>query len=126
MSNHLHLIISSQINRLSDIMRDFKKYTSKQIIIAIQNNERESRKTWMLNMFGYAGRGNNDNKDFQFWRNGYHPIVLDSPMKIEQRLTYLHENPVKAGIVREPQDYKYSSAIDYYTKTKGLLTIEHL
>lgn len=126
MSNHLHLVISSQHNRLPDIMRDFKKYTSKQIFVAIENNERESRRKWMLNMFEYAGRNNNDNKDFQFWRNGYHPVLLDCAVKVEQRLIYLHENPVRAGIVREAQDYKYSSAIDYYTKDKGLLTVELL
>ena len=49
MSNHLHLIVSAKESNLSDILRDFKKFTSKQIIKAIQDNEYESRKTWMLN-----------------------------------------------------------------------------
>jgi len=43
---------------------------------------------------------------------------------IVQRLTYLHENPVRAGIVREAGDYKYSSAIDYFQEEKGLPTLE--
>ncbi|MDQ3394105.1 MAG: hypothetical protein M3512_08340 [Bacteroidota bacterium] len=43
---------------------------------------------------------------------------------IDQRLTYLHENLVRAGTVREAGDYKYSSAIDYYQKEKGLLTLD--
>jgi len=124
MSNHLHLIVSSKANALADIIRDFKKYTAKQIIAAIRDNENESRREWMLNLFLYAGSRNGNNKEYQFWKSGYHPIVLDSPVKIEQRLKYLHENPVRAGWVREPQDYKYSSAVDYYTGTKGLLKIE--
>ena len=51
MSNHLHLIVSAKENNLSDILRDFKKFTSKQIIKAIQDNEHESRKAWMLELF---------------------------------------------------------------------------
>ncbi len=64
MTNHLHLIISSETNGISDMMRDFKKYTSKQIIAAILSNNQESRKEWMLNMFRYAGGGNSANKEY--------------------------------------------------------------
>lgn len=42
---------------------------------------------------------------------------------IDQRLDYLHENPVKAGLVREAQHYKYSSALDSYEERRGLLPI---
>ena len=38
---------------------------------------------------------------------------------VDQRLNYLHENPVRAGIVLEAAHYKYSSAIDYYEERKG-------
>ena len=44
MTNHLHLIGSAKNEDLSDILRDFKKFTSKQIIEAIINNKQESRK----------------------------------------------------------------------------------
>jgi putative transposase len=77
----------------------------------------------MLNMFNYAGTNNNNNTTFQFWKQDYHPIELNSPEKLKQRLDYLHENPVRSGLVWEPWQYKYSSAIDYYTTTKGLLTL---
>jgi hypothetical protein len=46
--------------------------------------------------------------------------------KLRQRLVYLHENPVRSGLVWETCHYKYSSAIDYYTTERGLLKIEHL
>jgi REP element-mobilizing transposase RayT len=68
MSNHLHLIISAKNKDLSDVLRDFKKYTSKQIIAAIQNNQHESRKDWMLRIFREHGESNSRNKNFQFWR----------------------------------------------------------
>ena len=45
---------------------------------------------------------------------------------LKQKLDYLHENPVKAGIVFEPQQYVYSSSMDYYTNNCGLIKIEHL
>ncbi len=126
MTNHVHLIISSNSNKLQDIVRDLKKYTSKQTIKAIEENNSESRKEWMLNIFSFAGKSNNNNKDFQFWKQDYHPIELNTPEKIKQRLDYLHENPLRSGLVWEPWHYKYSSAIDYYTNEHGLLKIEHL
>jgi putative transposase len=51
MSNHVHLIVSVKNENLSDILRDFKKFTSKQVIAAITKNENESRKEWMLAIF---------------------------------------------------------------------------
>ena len=51
MSNHVHLILSARNNNLSDLLRDFKKFTSKQITVAIQNNTTESRREWLLQMF---------------------------------------------------------------------------
>ena len=126
MTNHVHLIIGSNSNKLEHIVRDLKKFTSKQIIKAIQENNAESRKEWMLNIFSYSGKNNNNNKDFQFWKQDYHPIQLDTPEKMKQRLDYLHENPVRSGLVWEPWHYKYSNAIDYYTNEHGLLKVEHL
>ncbi len=51
MSNHIHLIISSDTNKIENIVRDFKKFTSKKIITAVIENPTESRKEWMINMF---------------------------------------------------------------------------
>jgi REP element-mobilizing transposase RayT len=127
MSNHVHFIISAAPGyKISNIMRDFKKFTSKRIVAAIENNLLESRKKWMLNMFGFAGQNNNSNEQYQFWQQEYHPVALDTPEKTIQRLNYLHENPVRAGIVWLPEQYKYSSAIDYYCDKPGLLPIEKL
>ncbi|TAF78176.1 MAG: transposase, partial [Bacteroidetes bacterium] len=48
MSNHLHMIVRAKNENLSDVIRDFKKYTSKSIFNKIMNNEKESRKEWLL------------------------------------------------------------------------------
>ena len=127
MNNHIHLIVSAYNNAdLPSIIRDFKKYTSSKLIEAIKGNAAESRKEWLLNMFLYAGRSNNDNERYQFWQKSYHPVSLNTEALYRQRLDYLHENPVRAGIVREPQHYLYSSAIDYYEQKRGLLDIDIL
>jgi len=127
MSNHLHLIISMKDGHtISDFVRDFKKFTAKEIISAIENNPQESRREWLLNMFRFAGSNNNSNTTNQFWQQDYHPVVLDTQEKFLQRLNYLHENPVRAGFVWDAIQYKYSSAIDYLSDRAGLLPIAPL
>lgn len=126
MTNHLHLIISSATNRIEYIVRDIKKFGSKQIIKSIESNLEESRKDWLLNLFSYAGKSRNRNKDFQFWKQDYHPIELNTPEKLLQRLNYLHNNPIRSGLVWELWHYKYSSATDYCTNGRGLLKVERL
>jgi REP element-mobilizing transposase RayT len=124
MPNHVHLIISAaEWTKIQYIMRDFKKFTSRKIVAAITANERESRKDWMLNMFRYAASSNNSTDDAQFWQHDYHPIALDTSEKTYQKLAYLHENPVRAGIVWRAEDYKYNSATDYYLSKPGLLPL---
>lgn len=71
MSNHVHLLISLEKgskNSLSDIMRDMKKYTATHLIKAIKENQQESRKEWMLYIFGREGKYNSNNTNFQFWQ----------------------------------------------------------
>ena len=124
MSNHVHLIASAYTGiKLQNIIRDLKKFTSKQIEQAIPENRFESRKEWMLWMFKRAGERNSNNKNFQFWQQDNHPVELYGYETLKQKLNYVHENPVRAGVVYESWHYKYSSAIDYCTNIKGLLEI---
>ncbi len=120
MSNHLHLIISRNDKPpLEDILRDFKKFTSGTIIKALQEEAAESRKNWMLWLFKQAGQNNPNNRNFQFWQQDNHPEELITNEFIDQKLNYIHNNPVMAGLVDEPEHYRYSSARDY-TGEKGL------
>jgi len=117
MSNHLHLIIRPQEGYfLEDILQDFKKFTSKNIIKAIEENPQESRKEWLLRCFKIE-KGN------RFWQEGNHPIELWTNAVIREKLDYLHKNPVKSGIVYQVQDYVYSSASNYAGE-KGLLDVK--
>ena len=114
MPSHVHLIISrSQTPTLSDIMRDFKKFTSDKILKMIMEESGESRKSWMMWLFGSAGKENPNNTHYQFWQQDNHPEELITNHFMEQKLNYLHFNPVVAGFVDKPMDFLLSSARDY-------------
>lgn len=123
MPNHFHMICSFKEHNGGMVLKNIKSFTAMKIIDAIINNPQESRKEWMLDVFEKNGKENRSNYRFQFWQHENHPILLDSEKKYQQRLDYLHQNPVRAGFVFEPQDWKYSSGADYYTNLKGLLNI---
>ena len=126
MTNHVHLIARAKdVFLLQDIIRDFKKYTSKKLLKAIQENNEESRKEWMLSIFKSAGEYNSNNTNYQFWRQDNNPIEVYSNSVIDQKLDYLHNNPVEEGIVEMAEEYIYSSA-RAYAGQKGLLEIEFL
>jgi putative transposase len=122
MTNHLHMIIGTHGGNLENIMRDFKSFTSRSIKEEILASKIESRKDWMLKMMKQEGISNTANNEWQFWQNANHPIELSTNNMIDQRLNYIHLNPVKAGFVYKPEDWIYSSAIDY-CGGKGLLDI---
>ncbi|KAA5549259.1 REP-associated tyrosine transposase [Adhaeribacter rhizoryzae] len=125
MSSHVHLIIGSQGNPMEDIIRDLKRHTAKAILKAIAENGQESRREWMLWLFERAGKRNSNNQQYQFWQQHNHPIELNSNYLLNQKLHYIHQNPVEAGFVREPEDYPYSSAADYAGQ-KGLVNLSLL
>lgn len=122
MSNHMHIIASANDGyRLSDIIRDFKKFTAKKIIERIES-EPESRRNWMLNQFEYAGKHLNRIKKYKFWKDDNHAIELESHM-MDRRLAYVHNNPVEGMIVEEPEHYLFSSARDY-CGVQGLVQVD--
>jgi putative transposase len=110
MTNHLHLVANVEEGILSDVLRDFKTYTSKELFKLIESNSQESRKDWMLNLFERAAKRNPLNKHHQLWQNGNYPVQLYSAAVIQQKIDYIHHNPVKAGFVGSPYEYWYSSA----------------
>ena len=123
MSNHIHLIVRASDGNLSDILRDMKRHTSKTILSSIENkDEFESRKEWMFNRFSCAAGKHQRNENYQLWTHENHAVVLHSPGFMKEKLDYIHENPVRAGIVEKPWDYIYSSAKNYVDE-KGLIDV---
>ncbi len=113
MSNHVHLLIRSYKGNLSDTIKEFKSFTAKQILQTV-TQETENRKDWMLNLFEFAAKKHKRNEKYQFWTHENHAEEIYSNKFIHQKINYIHDNPVRAGIVLNQQDYLYSSAGFYH------------
>lgn len=125
MPNHLHLIISRSDQKfsLSEILRDFKKFTSKEIVVALQSGNSHPS---YLNIFRNEATKIKRNRYYKVWKDGNHPIGLDTNFLMDQKVDYIHDNPVKAGLCATPEEYEWSSARDYYLSHKGLLELEFI
>ena len=122
MSNHIHMVVQSKDGKLSDLLRDFKKFTATTILNKIQT-EPESRREWMLERFKLATQSHIRNKNYQFWQYGNHPEEIYTNKFMWSKLDYIHLNPVRAGLVEKASHYIYSSASNYINDS-GLIEIE--
>ncbi len=115
MSNHIHLVAqaSPEGNTLSEILRDFKKYTSRKIVEWIKTSGKESRKEWLLHRFEWNAKKNSNNSKYQMWIKDNYPTALWSAEVIWAKIRYTHRNPVRAGWVFQAPQYVYSSASNY-------------
>ncbi len=124
MPSHIHLIFRSSLGDPSGLMRDFKGFTSRKMLKAIAENPQESRKDWLLWMFEKAGKKNSNVEKSQFWEQNNQPIEIWSLKVFEQKLNYIHNNPVETGFVTDPIDWKYSSARNYGNNDQTVLEID--
>ena len=122
MPSHLHMIVrGAEGFVLSDILRDFKRHTSKTIVEQIME-EPESRREWMLSNFKKAADENAKNNKYKFWQDGNHPVQLYSAGFTKQKIDYIHNNPVEEMLSETPWEYLYSSAKNY-AGMKGLIEV---
>lgn len=113
MSNHIHMVVDSNgLFTLKEIIRDFKKFTSKKILEQIQS-ETESRRTWLLKLFKEAAKDSAKHKNFKFWQSGNYALEVYTQKFVWIKINYIHNNPVKAGLVINQWDWVYSSASNY-------------
>ena len=94
-------------------MRDFKSFTSRKLRESIETHPNERRKEWMLWMMKRAGTKSSHHHGFQLWQEGNHPIELSTKAITQQKLEYIYNNPVNAGLVYRPEDWSFSSASNY-------------
>ena len=85
MPDHIHLVIIPGTKTVSGIMKSIKGFSS--------------RKINLLN-----------NTKGKLWQEGYHETTIDKVKFVYQKLRYIEENPVRAGLVKDPSDYLFSSA----------------
>jgi hypothetical protein len=108
---------------MSDVLRDCKKYTSKSILVAIQEHP-ESRRELLLDKFAFEARKTGRAEFYKLWKDDNHAIDL-THLSAMEKVDYVHLNPVRAGLVAYPEQYLYSSAMDY-TGGKGLVEVSRL
>ena len=120
MPSHLHILCKA-VNSfiLSDVIRDFKKFTSKKIIQTIIE-EPESRRKWLLAYFNKACEHLKRKQQYKVWQDGYRAEVAYSTSFIKEKINYIHNNPVKDKVVQFPEDYIFSSARNYALLTSEL------
>ena len=66
-----------------------------------------------MDRFYFAGKYDPKIKNYRFWEEGLHPIELSTAKFIDQKVNYIHQNPVEASIVYSPEHYVWSSAGQY-------------
>ncbi|MFZ4545393.1 MAG: transposase, partial [Saprospiraceae bacterium] len=98
MSSHLHLIVKAEVGlRLSDILRDFKKFTAQRILNEIEKGGYESRRAWLLHRFAFRGK-EQSNRQYQFWQPDNHPIVFITYRSLHKKLiTFISIRLKKVG-----------------------------
>ena len=121
MINHVHAIISHEsYDQIPNIVRDLKRHTAREIRNYLSNLGEFSQLFW-VKVFHSKERGKH-----RIWQEGYHPIAIKSQAFFDQKLKYIHNNPVKKGFVEEPEVWKYSSARNYLLEDDSLIMIDRL
>lgn len=110
MPSHLHALIGfPDVEKLSKFVQGFKSLSSRRIKLLklTEYNERL-----------YA------NGTFRLWKPRFDDVIIAGEKQFKIKLEYIHNNPVKAGLVGQATDWKYSSATDWYDNRQGLIKID--
>jgi len=117
MENHLHLIASAV--DLSKEMGNFKSFTARQII----DRYRTQGANAILQQLAWHKKPYKTDRQYQLWQEGSHPQRIQGIKMMQQKVAYIHNNPVKRGWVDDPTHWRYSSARNY-ADLPGLLMVE--
>lgn len=107
MENHLHLVAQSK--NLRKEISNFKSYTAKEAI----NYLKEYHYDNILSKFHFYKLKHKTNRNYQFWQEGFHPVMITNYNILHQKIDYIHNNPVRRGYIIDPTHWMYSSAKDY-------------
>ncbi len=107
MPNHIHIVWQMQAGiRRENVQRDFLKFTSQRIKDRLKLNEPDLLSQLLVNA---------KDREYQLWERNPLSVDLWSEKVMMQKIRYIHENPVRAGLCSFPIEYKYSSALFYHT-----------
>ncbi len=104
LENHFHAVVQSP--QLPRVMADLKKFTAGKLLAQLAVERRD----WLLDLL-QAGKADHKTASvFQVWQEGYHPQAIYSDEMMQQKIDYIHANPVRRGWVNAPEHWRYSSA----------------
>ena len=99
-----------------------EKFTSKAVVKAIEDNQQESRKEWLMDRIRFRGANDSKTVNAKFWQEGSYLESITTYDFYMEKLNYIHMNPVRQEFVDKPEDYLYSSAREY-CGGKGLIDV---
>ena len=108
MDNHIHFIASHPDN-LSQVIQNFKSYTAKKLLHRLQSDNRN----WILELMTNLKADYKTESTYQFWQEGNHPKQIQDIEMYNQKVEYIHYNPVRRGLVSNEEDWIYSSAKNF-------------
>jgi REP element-mobilizing transposase RayT len=121
MPSHFHWVVEVEPKNgtVSDIMRDIKKYSAWDIMEELEKQRRED----VLDVFRDEAEGYPDRRR-KFWMERFDDEVIRNQTMFLTKLSYIHNNPVKAGLVQRAEDYKYSSARNYVLGDDSVMSVD--
>lgn len=119
MPTHIHAVLTALNDDLSDIMRDFKRFTSRSIYQQAQKDGNRLL-VWMFD----SSAKNDPRSSYKVWQDEFHPEVIYSPEFFNQKVNYLNDNPVRKALVDDAGRWLYSSAQEYATGKPGPLSVD--
>jgi putative transposase len=108
LDNHFHAVLSGP--DLAGTLTDFKRFTGRTLVEQIKVEKRE----WLLNQLAYYRAAHKrSGSEHQVWQEGVHPQAINGDEMMQQKLEYIHQNPVKRGLVAAAEHWRYSSAHEW-------------
>jgi putative transposase len=112
MPDHIHVLmyITEKSPRLSILVMNAERFIAYDIVKLLKHDKRQE----LLEYFNVFAR-TRFRAHHRIFTNGYDSLLIETRKFFLQKLNYIHDNPVRAGLVKEPEDYRYSSAANYAT-----------
>jgi REP element-mobilizing transposase RayT len=121
MTNHIHLIVKAEENKLSQIISDFKKYTTRKILKLLESD----RRGYILNLIKNSFAKKKDYEN-QIWQRENYPEIITSEKFLFEKIKYIHNNPVKKNYVTLPENWFYSSARNRILNDNSLIQLDDI
>ena len=120
MPTHIHAILFDNdfdAIRLQHTLDDFRKFTGRQLADYCDKNLAPA---FGVTLRKYAGK----DRKHRFWQPTKHPEGIFSEKFYTQKINYIHMNPVRKGLVRLPEDWRFSSSAYWLTNDAESSDIE--